>query len=126
MVYKQTNKGTQLKCIDTIKEYQPTKHSVSVQIHTAARGTVYRELGADLKIDNKVPVGPAESFGQLIADQPQWIRDLIEFVTFALDKRMYNQIDTTIGNVLKAHNTEGYSIAVSDGSVKHMHQMGFR
>ena len=30
IVYKQTNKGTQLTCINTIKEYQPTKHSVPV------------------------------------------------------------------------------------------------
>ena len=45
-----------------IKKYQPTKHSVPVQIHTAARGTVYRKLGAELKIDNTLPEGPAESF----------------------------------------------------------------
>ena len=55
-------------CINTIKEYQPTKHSVPVWIHTVARGTVYRELGVELKIDNKLPEGPAESFKQLIAD----------------------------------------------------------
>ena len=30
IVYKRTNKGTQLTCIDTIKEYQPKKHSVPV------------------------------------------------------------------------------------------------
>ena len=45
-----------------VKEYQPTKRSIPVQIHTAARGTVYREFGAELKIDNELPVGPAESF----------------------------------------------------------------
>ena len=32
---------------------------------------------------------------------------------------------TTINGVLKAHNKDGYLIAVSDGSVKHMHQMSF-
>ena len=70
IVYKRTNKGTQLTCIDTIKEYQPTKHSIPVQIYTAARGTMYRELGAELKIDDELPVGPVESFKQLIANQP--------------------------------------------------------
>ena len=48
IVYKRTNKGTQLTYIETIKEYQPTKRSIPVRIHTAARGSVYRELGADL------------------------------------------------------------------------------
>ena len=56
------NKGTQLTCIDTIKEYQPTKHGIPVRIHTAARGTVYRELRAELKIDDELSVGPVESF----------------------------------------------------------------
>ena len=32
---------------------------------------------------------------------------------------------TTIDDVFKAHNKDGYLIAVSDGSVKHMHQMSF-
>ena len=32
---------------------------------------------------------------------------------------------TTIDGVLKAHNKDGYLIAVSDGSVKHVHQMSF-
>ena len=48
--------------------------------------TVYRELGAELKIDDKLPVGPVESFKQLIADQPAWIRDLIKFGQFTPDK----------------------------------------
>ena len=34
-------------------------------------------------------------------------------------------MDTTIGDVLKANNEDGYLIAVSDGSVKDMHQMSF-
>ena len=68
IVYKRTNKGTQLTCIDMIKEYQPTKHCIPVQIHTAARGTVYRELGAELKIDDELLVVPVESFEQLTAD----------------------------------------------------------
>ena len=70
-------------------------------------------------------MGPAELFQQLIVDQPAWIKDLIKFVTFVLDKQMYNQMATTIKDVLKTHNKDGYLIAVSDGSVKHMHQMSF-
>ena len=66
IVYKRTNKGTQLTYIDMIKEYKPTKHSIPVRIHTAARGTIYRELGAELKIDDALPVGPVDSFKQLI------------------------------------------------------------
>ena len=38
---------------------------------------------------------------------------------------MYNQITTTINGVLKAHDKDGYLITISDGSVKHMHQMSF-
>ena len=44
IVYKRIGKGTQLTCIDTIKEYKPTKHSIPVRIHTTARETVYREF----------------------------------------------------------------------------------
>ena len=69
--------------------------------------------------------GPAESVKQQIVSQPAWIRDLIEFVIFAPDQHIYNQIATTIDDVLKAHNKDGYLIAVSDGSVKHVHQMSF-
>ena len=54
------------------------------------------------------------------------IRDLVKFVQFAPDKQTYNQIDTTIEDVLKANDKDGYLIAVSDGSVRHMHQMSFR
>ena len=50
-------------------------------------GTVYRELRAELKIDDQLSVGPAESFMQLIADQPGWIRDLIKFVQFVTKNR---------------------------------------
>ena len=96
IVYKRTNKGTQLTYINTIIEYQPTKLSVTVCIHTAARRTVYRELGAEIKIDNELSVGPVKWFEQLIVDQLQWIRDLIEFVSFESDKWMYNQMATTI------------------------------
>ena len=38
---------------------------------------------------------------------------------------MYNQMATTIDDVLKAHDENGYLIAVSGGSVKHTHQMNF-
>ena len=38
---------------------------------------------------------------------------------------MYNQMTTTIDDVIKTHNADGYLIAVSDDSVKYMHQMSF-
>ena len=34
-------------------------------------------------------------------------------------------MDTTINDVLAAHNIEGYLVAVSDGSVQYMHQIRF-
>ena len=86
---------------------------------------MYRELGAELKIDNKLPMGPVESFKQLLAEQPAWIRDFVKFVQFAPDKQTYNQMDITIEGVFKANNKDEYLIAISDGSVKHMHQMSF-
>ena len=86
---------------------------------------MYRKLEAGLKIDVELPEGPAESFEQLIVDQPQWIRDFIEFVPFEPDKRMYNQMANTIKDVLKAHDDDGHLIVVSDRSVKHMHRMSF-
>ena len=58
IIYKRTNKGTQLTCIDTIQKYQPTKHSIPVRIHTSARGIVYRELGAELKINDASIMSP--------------------------------------------------------------------
>ena len=39
---------------------------------------------------------------------------------------MYNQMTTAINDMLKAHDADGYLIAVSDGSVKHMYQMSFK
>ena len=81
---------------------------------------MYRELGAEQKIDNELQAGSVEPFKQLIADQPAWIRDLIKFVQFVSDKQAYNQMYTTIKNVRKAHNKDGYLIVVSDGSVKHL------
>ena len=62
MIYKRTNKGTQLSCIDTVQKCQPTKHSTPVRIHTLVRGRVYTELGAELKITETLIVGPVESF----------------------------------------------------------------
>ena len=56
---------------------------------------IYKGLGAELKIDKKLPEGPAESFEQLLADQPVWIRDLIKFVKFALDQRKYKRAQGT-------------------------------
>ena len=72
-IFSPTNKGTQITYINTTEEYQPTKYSVPVPIHTTARGTVYRELGAELKIDNKLLVSQVESFKQLLSEQPAWI-----------------------------------------------------
>ena len=72
-IYERTNRGTQLTCIDTTKEYHPTKHSTSVRIHTSAGGKIYKELGEELEpntIDEDIPMGPVESFEQLLADQP--------------------------------------------------------
>ena len=71
------------------------------------------------------PEGPAELFEQLLADQPEWIRDLVEFVRFALDQTKYGRMETTIDDVLTAHDKDGYLVAVSDGSIKHIHQMSF-
>ena len=74
-------KGTQLICIDTIKEYRPKKSSIQVWIHTSARGKIYKELGSGLKIDFDLPEGPEKRFEQLLVDQPAWISDLVKFVT---------------------------------------------
>ena len=49
----------------------------------------------------------------------------MQFVQFAPDKGKYNIIEKTIEDILQAHDEDGYLIAVSDGSVKHMHQMSF-
>ena len=86
---------------------------------------IYRELRAELKINNKLPDRCAKSFEQLIVDQPPCIRYLIEFVIFVPDKHTYNQMATPIDAVLKAHKTDGYLLAVLDGSVNHMHQISF-
>ena len=117
-----------MTCIYTTKDYQPTKYSTPVRIHTTAGGKIYKELGAEHEtttIDEDVPIGPAESFEQLLAEQPKWTRDLTKFVTFAPDESKYGKMDTTIDDVLRVHNKEGYLIAVSDGSVRHTHQMSF-
>ena len=52
-------------------------------------------------------------------------RDLVEFVQFSPDPKKQNNIDTTINDVLTARNKEGYLVAVSDGSIKQIHQMIF-
>ena len=46
---------------------------------------------------------------------------LIRIRTFSSDINM----DTIFDDILAAHNREGYLVAVSDGSVKNMHQMSF-
>mmetsp|Transcript_17495 Transcript_17495/g.17631 ORF Transcript_17495/g.17631 Transcript_17495/m.17631 type:complete len:235 (+) Transcript_17495:1-705(+) len=65
------------------------------------------------------------SFEQLLVEQLAWISDLTKFATFATDQRKYDKLETTINDVLKAHDKDGYLIAVSDGLVKHMYQMSF-
>ena len=87
-ILKRTNGGTQLTCVDTTTEYQPTKYSTPVRIHTTVGGKIYKELGAELETttrDDDVPIGPEESFKQLLAEQPRWTSDLTKFVTFAPD-----------------------------------------
>ena len=101
MIYEKTNKETQLTCIDTVPTYQPTKYSTPVRIHISAGGMVYKELGAELKITEALIVGPVESFQQLLAEQPRWIRDLVQFVQFTPDKQKYNKMEKTIEDVLK-------------------------
>ena len=81
---------------------------------------MYKELRAELKITEALIVGPVESFQQLLAEQPRWIRDLVQFVQFAPDKRKYNIMEKTIEDVLKAHDKDGYLIAVSDLSLIHI------
>ena len=126
-VYKRTNKGspTQLTCIDTTKDYQPKKYSTPVRIHKSTGGKIYTELGVKLKIDKALSEGPAESFKELIENQPQWIRNLVKFVRFTPDSTRYGKMDTTIDDMLTAHSKDGYLVAVSDRSVEHMHQMSF-
>ena len=96
------------------------KNSIPVQIHTTAGGKIYKELGVELKTtteDEDVPIGPVESFEQLLAKQPWWISDLTKFVKFVPDERKYNSIDLTINDVLRAHDRDGYLAAVSDGLI---------
>ena len=47
------------------------------------------------------------------------------FYMICIRPKKYNEMDTTIDDVLTTHSKEGYLMAVSDGSVKHMHQMSF-
>ena len=61
----------------------------------------------------------------MLAEQPRWISDLTKFVAFAPDESKYNRMDTTIDDVLRAHDNDGYLVAVSDRSVRHTHQMSF-
>ena len=91
VIYKRTNKGTQLTCFDTVQKYQPTKHSTPVRNHTSARGSVFTELGAEHKINKELIVGQEKSFQQLLGEQPSWIRDLVKFFKFTQDKQKYKK-----------------------------------
>ena len=84
---------------------------------------MYRELRAELKIENKLSVAPVTLFEQLIADQTKRIREFGKFVQFAQDKQTYNQLDTIIQDVVTANGENGYLISLSDGPVRHTHQM---
>ena len=57
----------------------------------------------------------------MLAEQPRWISDLIKFVSFAADESKGNRMDITIDDVLRTHNKDGYLVAVSDGSIRHIH-----
>ena len=127
-IFERPNGKTQLTCVDTITEYRPTKYSDPVQIHTTAGGVTYKELGAELKttaVDENIPIGPAKLFERLLAEQPRWISDPTKFVSFAADESKYNSMDITIDEVLRTHDKDGHLVAVSDGSVRHTHQMSF-
>ena len=56
-------------------------------------------------------MGPAESFDQLLAEQPAWISDLIKFVTFAPDQHKYDKMASTMDDMLTTHDDDGYLIA---------------
>ena len=93
-----------------------------------ARGTIYPELGAELKSSEMVvplSIGPLDTFERLVADQSVWIIDLLKFIQFTPDSNRYGTMDITIDDILAEHDKEGYLVAVSDGSVRHMHQMSF-
>ena len=113
--YERRNKGSQLRYIDTTTEYKPAKYSTPVQVTVTARVITY----------TKLPVGPIKSFDQLIAVQAIWIQNIFIFIRFSLDPKKYHSMDTTIDDVLAAHNKEGYLVAVSDGLAKNMHHMSF-
>ena len=78
-IYKRTNNGTQLTCIDKTSKYKPTKYSIPVQVCASSRGDIYTEVGAELEINEVLPAGPIDSFDQLLASQATWIRDLVDF-----------------------------------------------
>ena len=127
-IFERTKGKTQLTCVDTIEDYQPTKYSTPVRIHTTAGGGTYKELGAELEItavDENAPIGAPESFKRLLEEQPRWISDLTKFVSFAADDSKYNCMDITIDDVLRAHDKDGHLVAVSDGSVRNTHEMSF-
>ena len=127
-IFERTKRKTQLTCVDTIEEYQRTKYSIPVRIHTTAGGKTYKELGAELEItavDAKALIGAPESFERLLAEQPGWVSDLTKFVSFAADESKYNCMDITIDEVLRAHDKDGHLVAVSDGSVQNTHEMSF-
>ena len=49
--------------------------------------------------------GSIESYKKLLAEQLTWVQDLIKFVQFAPGKQMYNKMEATIEDVLKAQSS---------------------
>ena len=50
---------------------------------------------------------------------------LLIFVMFAPDPKKYGILDTTIDDIIAAHNEEGHLVSLLDSSVKHIHNMSF-
>ena len=114
---------TQLKCINKTREYKLTKYSIPVQVSASVKAKVIY-IYTELEIYKELPIGLIESFNQLLVSQATWINNPLELVWFAPDPTKYNNIlDTTIIDVLTAHNKMGYLVAVSYGSVKHMNEI---
>ena len=87
----------------------------------SASGKIYQELGAELQVPIQQTNGPSLSFEDLLQKQAPWIQDLLWYVGFVQDKNML----TTIEDIIYYHDKEGFLLSVSDGSVKHIHNMSF-
>ena len=95
-IYTRWNKSSQLSCVNTTATYTPTSTSIPVKVRISAGGKIYSELGAELIIQDELPIGPIITFQDLINNQVKWIRDLLVFVQFAPDPRTYGAMATII------------------------------